>query len=300
MARKRTRSEFEADLYQFDWSLSDGMSWSLTSLTTESSIFSVATILTPSTDLSPTMVSTANYSSNEDTLTETYPFEFSPLLISGHSTDSESAGSSPELDTPCARVSRKRKQLVDDETPTRKRRFIGKEQSATIQTVPTDSPSNSLNSHPRTPEKLAETYRPSGSPTRVSGTKVVTDINFADIGGNGVCKVDKTLVCKGFCDTINKAGRICLPRRSGKTYNLTQLLLFFSQSPEHEYLASISDSIIEDSQAGDGGITQMDLATKCRLKREALFKGSLLQTMHPEFFREHFMRYPVLHINFSK
>ncbi|KAJ2322918.1 hypothetical protein IWW51_004002 [Coemansia sp. RSA 2702] len=75
MARKRTRSEFEADLYQFDWSLSDGMSWSLTSLTTESSIFSVATILTPSTDLSPTMVSTANYSSNEDTLTETYPFE---------------------------------------------------------------------------------------------------------------------------------------------------------------------------------------------------------------------------------
>ncbi|KAJ2364723.1 hypothetical protein H4S01_003624 [Coemansia sp. RSA 2610] len=75
MARKRTRSEFEADLYQFDWSLSDGMSWSLTSLTTESSIFSVATILTPSTDLSPTMVSAANYSSNEDTLTETYPLE---------------------------------------------------------------------------------------------------------------------------------------------------------------------------------------------------------------------------------
>ncbi|KAJ2329656.1 hypothetical protein IWW51_000463 [Coemansia sp. RSA 2702] len=292
MARKRTRSEFEADLYQFDWSLSDGMSWSLTSLTTESSIFSVATILTPSTDLSPTMVSAANYSSNEDTLTETYPLEFSPLLISGHSTDSESAGSSPEPDTPCARVSRKRKQLVDDETPTYKRRFIGKGQSATIQTVPTDSPSNSLNSHPRTPEKLAETYRPSGSPTRVSGTKVVASVKFTEAGERGLCKVDKSLVCKGFWDSIEEAGRICLPRRSGKTYNLTQLLLFFSQSPEHEYLASISDSIIEDSQAGDGGITQMDLATKCRLKREALFKGSLLQTMHPEFFHEHFMRYP--------
>ncbi|KAJ2321302.1 hypothetical protein IWW52_000829 [Coemansia sp. RSA 2704] len=260
MARKRTRSEFEADLYQFDWSLSDGMSWSLTSLTTESSIFSVATILTPSTDLSPTMVSAANYSSNEDTLTETYPLE--------------------------------RKQLVDDETPTYKRRFIGKGQSATIQTVPTDSPSNSLNSHPRTPEKLAETYRPSGSPTRVSGTKVVASVKFTEAGERGLCKVDKSLVCKGFWDSIEEAGRICLPRRSGKTYNLTQLLLFFSQSPEHEYLASISDSIIEDSQAGDGGITQMDLATKCRLKREALFKGSLLQTMHPEFFHEHFMRYP--------
>ncbi|KAJ2391652.1 hypothetical protein H4S02_001213 [Coemansia sp. RSA 2611] len=300
MARKRTRSEFEADLYQFDWSLSEGMSWSLTSLTTESSIFSVATILTPSTDLSPTMVSTANYSSNEDTLTETYPLEFSPLLISGHSTDSESAGSSPELDTPCARVSRKRKQLVDDETPTHKRRFIGKGQSATIHTVPTDSPSNSLNSHPRTPEKLAETYRPSGSPTRVSGTKVVTDINFADIGGNGVCKVDKTLVCKGFWDTINKAGRICLPRRSGKTYNLTQLLLFFSQSPEHIKVKDISDDVLLGKSTGPDDVARMDMPTKCRLKREALFRGSLLQTMHPEFFHEHFMRYPVLHLSLSE
>ncbi|KAJ2292898.1 hypothetical protein IWW55_005791, partial [Coemansia sp. RSA 2706] len=300
MARKRTRSEFEADLYQFDWSLSDGMSWSLTSLTTESSIFSVATILTPSTDLSPTMVSTANYSSNEDTLTETYPIELSPLLISSHSTDSESAGSSPELDTPCARVSRKRKQLVDDETPTRKRRFIGKGQSATIQTVPTDSPSNSLNSHPRTPEKLAETYRPSGSPTRVSGTKVVASVKFTEAGERGLCKVDKSLVCKGFWDSIEEAGRICLPRRSGKTYNLTQLLLFFSQSPEHIKVKDISDDVLLRKSTGPSDVAQMDMATKCRLKREALFRGSLLQTMHPEFFCEHFMRYPVLHINFSK
>ncbi|KAJ2251461.1 hypothetical protein EV176_007656, partial [Coemansia sp. RSA 451] len=106
-----------------------------------------------------------------------------------------------------------------------------------------------------------------GSPTRVSGTKVVADINFADIDGNGVCKVDKSLVCKGFWDAVIKAGRICLPRRSGKTYNLTQLLLFFSQSPEHEYLTSIPDSIIDSGLLGSGGVAQLDMATKCRLKR---------------------------------
>ncbi|KAJ2325480.1 hypothetical protein IWW51_002764 [Coemansia sp. RSA 2702] len=63
------------------------------------------------------MVSTANYSSNEDTLTETYPID-----------------------------------------------------------------------HPRTPEKLAETYRPSGSPTRVSGTKVVASVKFTEAGERGLCK----------------------------------------------------------------------------------------------------------------
>ncbi|KAJ2496919.1 hypothetical protein GGH96_005494 [Coemansia sp. RSA 1972] len=72
------------------------------------------------------------------------------------------------------------------------------------QTVPADMDDNIANSDQRTPEKLADSYRPSGSPTRVSGTKVVADINFADIDGNGVCKVDKSLVCKGFWDADNK------------------------------------------------------------------------------------------------
>ncbi|KAJ1742816.1 hypothetical protein LPJ68_001518 [Coemansia sp. RSA 1086] len=96
-------------------------------------------------------------------------------------------------------------------------------------------PSSSL-SAPATPNQafgnLAEVYRPSGSPIRVTGTKVVTDVSFTDTDATGICKVDKSLVCKGFWDSINKAARICLPRRSGKTYNLTQLLPYFSCMPE--------------------------------------------------------------------
>ncbi|KAJ2563244.1 hypothetical protein GGH12_002664, partial [Coemansia sp. RSA 1822] len=61
------------------------------------------------------------------------------------------------------------------------------------QAVPADSDDDIANGDQRTPEKLADSYRPSGSPTRVSGTKVVADINFADIDGSGVCKVDKSL-----------------------------------------------------------------------------------------------------------
>ncbi|KAI9476696.1 hypothetical protein BX667DRAFT_515037 [Coemansia mojavensis] len=159
-------------------------------------------------------------------------------------------------------------------------------------------PSSSL-SAPATPNQafgnLAEVYRPSGSPIRVTGTKVVTDVSFTDTDATGICKVDKSLVCKGFWDSINKAARICLPRRSGKTYNLTQLLLFFSCMPEQEYLLTIPDTIIDDQD-----IPQMDLATKCRLKRERLFEDSLLKKLHPKFYHEHFMKYPVLNISFSK
>ncbi|KAJ2231609.1 hypothetical protein EV180_000216 [Coemansia sp. RSA 518] len=166
------------------------------------------------------------------------------------------------------------------------------------QTVPADSDDNIATGDQRTPEKLADSYRPSGSPTRVSGTKVVASVKFTEATDRGLCKVDKSLVCKGFWETIEEAGRICLPRRSGKTYNLTQLLLFFSQSPEHEYLTSIPDSIIDSSLLGSGGVAQLDMATKCRLKRECLFKDSLLQTMHPEFFQEHFMR-ALMSINYA-
>ncbi|KAJ1865930.1 hypothetical protein LPJ55_006034, partial [Coemansia sp. RSA 990] len=142
---------------------------------------------------------------------------------------------------------------------------------------------------------LAEVYRPSGSPIRVTGTKVVTSVKFTESSDRNLCKVDKSLVCKGFWDSVEEASRICLPRRSGKTYNLTQLLLFFSCMPEQEYLLTIPDTIIDDQ-----GISQMDLATKCRLKRERLFEDSLLKKLHPKFYHEHFMKYPVLNISFRK
>ncbi|KAJ2160826.1 hypothetical protein GGF46_001956 [Coemansia sp. RSA 552] len=146
-----------------------------------------------------------------------------------------------------------------------------------------------------TPQRLSQTLRPSGSPTRVSGSKVVASVKFTEASGRGLCKVDKSLVCKGFWETIEEAGRICLPRRSGKTYNLTQLLLFFSMLPEQAKVSEVPDSIL-----GRDDVAQMDVATKCRLKRECLFQDSLLRTMHPAFFSEHFMKYPVVHLSLSE
>ncbi|KAJ2377811.1 hypothetical protein IW150_001161, partial [Coemansia sp. RSA 2607] len=141
----------------------------------------------------------------------------------------------------------------------------------------------------RTPEKLFQLLRPSGSPTRVSGSKVVADVNFTDADYRGLCRVDKSLVCKGFWESIEKVGRVCLPRRSGKTYNMTQMLLFFSMLPEAENLDRVFDSVIDDMSLEDGQVTEMSLAEKCRAKREWLFRDSLLKSMDPQFYETHFM-----------
>ncbi|KAJ1848487.1 hypothetical protein LPJ73_003957, partial [Coemansia sp. RSA 2703] len=152
----------------------------------------------------------------------------------------------------------------------------------------------------RTPEKLFQLLRPSGSPTRVSGSKVVADVNFTDADYRGLCRVDKSLVCKGFWESIEKVGRVCLPRRSGKTYNMTQMLLFFSMLPEAENLDRVFDSVIDDMSLEDGQVTEMSLAEKCRAKREWLFRDSLLKSMDPQFYETHFMKYPVLNISLSR
>ncbi|KAJ2821878.1 hypothetical protein GGI24_004093 [Coemansia furcata] len=44
----------------------------------------------------------------------------------------------------------------------------------------------------------------------------------------------------------------------------------------------------------------MDISSLCRKKRECLFKDSLLQTKYPGFFKDHFMKYPVLYISLSE
>ncbi|KAJ2771119.1 hypothetical protein IWQ56_001907, partial [Coemansia nantahalensis] len=225
--------------------------------------------------------------------------------------DNDLSDSSQEIDTPCKSSAKRRKckssdnerecstptatrtggsslkrhgcsdsdQVVLDETPTKRSRLLGDDQC--------------------TPVRHMQSLRPSGSPTRVSGSKVVASVKFTNLSRRELCKVDKTLVCKGFWDSIEEAGRICLPRRSGKTYNLTQLLLFFSSAPEHGKLEEIPDDILLNGMHSPAEVRAMDIATKCRYKREALFDGSLLQTMHPAFFDEHFMKHPVVHINLS-
>ncbi|KAJ1729436.1 hypothetical protein LPJ61_003522, partial [Coemansia biformis] len=61
----------------------------------------------------------------------------------------------------------------------------------------------------------------------------------------------------------------------------------------------IPDSFLLNGKHTAAEIEEMDMMAKCRLKRECLFSGSLLQTMHPTFCSEHFMKYPVVHINLS-
>ncbi|KAJ2224007.1 hypothetical protein IWW45_008198, partial [Coemansia sp. RSA 485] len=47
-------------------------------------------------------------------------------------------------------------------------------------------------------------------------------------------------------------------------------------------------------------LLQMSVAERCRMKREWLFKDSLLKSMDPQFYQTHFMKYPVLQISLSE
>ncbi|KAJ2730856.1 hypothetical protein IW152_004960 [Coemansia sp. BCRC 34962] len=182
---------------------------------------------------------------------------------------------------------RKRRKRGSTRSPTRTRALASvRARRREYVYLPTDFPG--------TPEKLPETLHPSGSPARVSGTKVVADVSFTDLDSCELCKVDKSLVCKGFWGIIGKVGRICLPCRSRKTYNLTQLLLFFSLSPEMDYLEAMPSSMITETAC------KMDIAALCRKRHECLSNGLLLQTMHPAFYSEHFMKYPALHTSLSE
>ncbi|KAJ2802580.1 hypothetical protein H4S07_004658, partial [Coemansia furcata] len=280
-------------VYVYDWSSSEDVAnWSLTSLSTksiDSSYSNWSCLITPSPEYSPN----EEGSENMETLTGSFILERRMIT-----TRSEAQ----QLDR---KVSAKRRMDIDDKPVGKRRKPSSTRTPARARTIagvrtrrreriyqPTDFPC--------TPEKLSETLRPSGSPTRVSGTKVIASVKFTDAGGNSLCKVDKSLVCKGFWETIDEVGRICLPRRSGKTYNLTQLLLFFSSSLELDKLEDIPSSALATNGLGTLVISEMDVTALCRKKREGLFKDSLLQTMHPEFYAEHFMKYPVLYISLSK
>ncbi|KAJ2859980.1 hypothetical protein GGH94_005790 [Coemansia aciculifera] len=130
--------------------------------------------------------------------------------------------------------------------------------------------------------------RPSDSPTRVSGTRVSLGTQFvAGCSGDRVC-VDKTLVCKGFWDEVDDTSRICLPRRSGKTFNLQLLRLFFSPLPELDCLGIAPDSPDADY-----------VTTLSRSTRESFFDESLLKKLHADFYAEHFMKHAVIFISFD-
>ncbi|KAJ2094868.1 hypothetical protein GGI16_005400, partial [Coemansia sp. S142-1] len=322
-----------ASSYVYDWSSSEDVAnWSLTSLSTNSIISSLS-MITPSPEYTPNNARSVDGCG--DTLAASYLLDLS-MQSSNDSRSYYKQKRARRLppESPTDRIVKRRKTASSDQenyiaansTPAKRRsrpvacacNGVAKQKlrtdtnnsrvstrsrtRATAVVIARPEKRNSLTSksQPCTPEKLLETLRPSGSPTRVSGTKVVASVKFTDASSNSLCKVDKSLVCKGFWEAIDEVGRICLPRRSGKTYNLTQLLLFFSSSLELGKLENIPNSALASNGLGAQAVSDMDVVALCRKKRECLFKDSLLLTKYPGFFKEHFMKYPVLYISLSE
>ncbi|PIA12704.1 hypothetical protein COEREDRAFT_12340, partial [Coemansia reversa NRRL 1564] len=143
----------------------------------------------------------------------------------------------------------------------------------------------------------AELLRFSSSPSRVRGAGVSLNAKFEEIWDEkATCNVDKTLACKPFWDECNGVGRLCLPRRCGKTYNLDVLRLFFSSGLDCEYVKNVPVVTEGPEVEVDANASIKDIY---RAKKRRLFKGTLLEQLHPEFFERHFAKYPVLHFNFK-
>ncbi|KAJ2781940.1 hypothetical protein H4R18_002581 [Coemansia javaensis] len=96
--------------------------------------------------------------------------------------------------------------------------------------------------------------------------------------------VDKTLACKALLEESSNAVRISLPRRFGKSFNLSVIAQFFNPI-----------TTLDDCTAG---VEPPDFAAAYRRRRE-MFSGSLLQEMHSDFFDRHFAAIPVIHLNFK-
>ncbi|KAJ2384902.1 hypothetical protein GGI23_006830, partial [Coemansia sp. RSA 2559] len=135
------------------------------------------------------------------------------------------------------------------------------------------------------------------SPSKVTGSYVAVGVGFTRIEGGchqELCKVDKTLICKGFWEEIDEVGRIHLPRRFGKTFNLNIMRMFFSPSLESTSMRCIPDDVI-----GGDDISKLDTSQLYQKKREWLFRDSALKTQDPDFFNKHFCKHPVLFLSFA-
>ncbi|KAJ2081771.1 hypothetical protein H4R24_002096 [Coemansia sp. RSA 988] len=126
--------------------------------------------------------------------------------------------------------------------------------------------------------------------SRVRGARVSPDARFEEIWDDkAICNVDKTLACKRFWDECSRVCRLCLPRRCGKTYTINVLHLFFSSGLDYQSVQNVP-VVTEGPEADvDENASIQDI---CRAKKRRLFKGSLLEQLHPEFFNKHFAKYP--------
>ncbi|KAJ1799354.1 hypothetical protein LPJ77_006315, partial [Coemansia sp. RSA 2523] len=120
----------------------------------------------------------------------------------------------------------------------------------------------------------------SSSPVKVHGTIINVSGDFGRVARQGGIVLDKSLLCKALFDT-HAPIRVCLPRRFGKTFNLSVIEEFFNVIT------------CKDAKLVDGNVDK----AAGRANRMELFKDSLLRGEHPEFFEEHFCKTPVIRIN---
>ncbi|KAJ2801092.1 hypothetical protein H4R20_003815, partial [Coemansia guatemalensis] len=106
--------------------------------------------------------------------------------------------------------------------------------------------------------------------------------------------VDKTLLCKAFLESEHKTIRICVPEGFGKTFNLTVIADFFNIVTRHDMPRPTNVPYFSRQTRSD--VFDISVALQNRMK---IFEGSLLLQEHPDFFHQHFGRYPVVYINFQ-
>ncbi|KAJ2529963.1 hypothetical protein IWW43_004599 [Coemansia sp. RSA 1935] len=137
-----------------------------------------------------------------------------------------------------------------------------------------------LNNH-NLPQQVVQ--QASSSPVKVHGTIINVSGDFGRVARQGGIVLDKSLLCKALFDTPAPI-RVCLPRRFGKTFNLSVIEEFFNVIT------------CQDAEPVNGSIDK----AAGRANRMELFKDSLLRGEHPEFFEEHFCKTPVIRINMKK
>ncbi|KAI8318911.1 hypothetical protein GQ54DRAFT_335981 [Martensiomyces pterosporus] len=130
----------------------------------------------------------------------------------------------------------------------------------TAQSQSTGSTSNSSSSGG--PNDLA--------PSKVSGARIQTGSDFGVMARNTGITVDKMLTCKAFVKRGRAPMCVCLPRRFGKTFNLSTI---------EEFLSVVNSS---DTHPVNG---QMDEQTYHQA-HERLFDGTMLKERDPEFFNQ--------------
>ncbi|KAJ2003257.1 hypothetical protein GGI04_003033 [Coemansia thaxteri] len=114
------------------------------------------------------------------------------------------------------------------------------------------------------------------SPTKVAGSRVSVGGDFGTIARRDGLIVDKTPLCYRLFEDVNEAACVCLPRRFGKTFNLSIVEEFFNVVA------------VDDVRSPSGRVD----AVAGKAARFELFENSLLLTEHPEFFYAHFCKYP--------